>query len=276
MSAPSSRRDFRRLERRARRRLRLPACRGAAPAAHRAALGKTLDIGEVDSLPRHQRRRLGDDLLGQGRSRHRALRIAIPQMAGEELGIGVERIAMLEGDTALTPDQGATAGSSGIMRGGVQIRQAAATARRGVDRACQRTRRQAGSRSRHHRRRSAGESRRRGHSPRRPRRRQALQPENGREGEAARSGDVSCGRASRSPGRTSRARSAVATSTSTTSLSTACCTGASCARRRWARRSSRSTKRRSRRFPACAWFGSRISSASSPPTNGMRSPRRDS
>ena len=36
---------------------------------------------------------------------------------------------MIEGDTALTPDQGATAGSSGIMRGGVQIRQAAATAR---------------------------------------------------------------------------------------------------------------------------------------------------
>ncbi len=61
--------------------------------------------------------------LGQG------LRIAIPQMAAEELGIGVERIVMIEGDTALTPDQGPTAGSSGIMRGGVQIRQAAATAR---------------------------------------------------------------------------------------------------------------------------------------------------
>ena len=61
--------------------------------------------------------------LGQG------LRIAIPQMAAEELGIGVERIALIEGDTALTPDQGPTAGSSGIMRGGVQIRQAAATAR---------------------------------------------------------------------------------------------------------------------------------------------------
>ena len=50
-------------------------------------------------------------------------------MAAEELGIGVERIVLVEGDTALTPDQGPTAGSSGIMRGGVQIRQAAATAR---------------------------------------------------------------------------------------------------------------------------------------------------
>ena len=38
-------------------------------------------------------------------------------------------IAMIEGDTALTPDQGPTGGSSGVMRGGVQIRQAAATAR---------------------------------------------------------------------------------------------------------------------------------------------------
>ena len=36
---------------------------------------------------------------------------------------------MIEGDTALTPDQGPTGGSSGVMRGGVQIRQAAATAR---------------------------------------------------------------------------------------------------------------------------------------------------
>ncbi len=61
--------------------------------------------------------------LGQG------LRIAIPQMAAEELGVAVERITMIEGDTALTPDQGPTAGSTGVMRGGVQIRQAAATAR---------------------------------------------------------------------------------------------------------------------------------------------------
>src|SRR6476659_1943163 len=91
-------------------------------------LGKTLDTGEVDgfvainadgSVTIYS----GKVDLGQG------LRIAIPQMAAEELGIGVERIALIEGDTALTPDQGATGGSSGVMRGGVQIRQAAATAR---------------------------------------------------------------------------------------------------------------------------------------------------
>jgi nicotinate dehydrogenase subunit B len=64
--------------------------------------------------------------LGQG------LRIAIRQMAAEELGIGVDKIKYIEGDTALTPDQGRTSGSSGIARGGVQIRQAAATARKAL------------------------------------------------------------------------------------------------------------------------------------------------
>jgi CO/xanthine dehydrogenase Mo-binding subunit len=57
------------------------------------------------------------------------LRVAIPQMAAEELGIGLDKISLIEGDTGLTPDQGPTAGSTGIARGGVQIRQVAATAR---------------------------------------------------------------------------------------------------------------------------------------------------
>src|SRR5215470_11467137 len=50
-------------------------------------------------------------------------------MAAEELGVTVDRIVLIEGDTALTPDQGSTGGSRGIAQGGVQIRQAAATAR---------------------------------------------------------------------------------------------------------------------------------------------------
>ncbi|MEA2913676.1 MAG: nicotinate dehydrogenase subunit [Bradyrhizobium sp.] len=71
--------------------------------------------------------------LGQG------LRIAIPQIAAEELGIGIEKIKYIEGDTALTPDQGRTSGSTGIQRGGMQIRQAAATARKAmIDLAAQR------------------------------------------------------------------------------------------------------------------------------------------
>ena len=64
--------------------------------------------------------------LGQG------LRIAIPQIAAEELGIGIDKIKYVEGDTALTPNQGRTSGSNGIQRGGVQIRQAAATARKAL------------------------------------------------------------------------------------------------------------------------------------------------
>src|SRR5215471_4844827 len=64
--------------------------------------------------------------LGQG------LRIALRQIAGEELGIGVDLIKLVEGDTALTPDQGRTSGSNGIQRGGMQIRQAAATARKAL------------------------------------------------------------------------------------------------------------------------------------------------
>jgi CO/xanthine dehydrogenase Mo-binding subunit len=54
------------------------------------------------------------------------------QMVAEELGIPVERIAFVEGDTALTPDQGGTGGSTGIPRGGVELRQAAATARQAL------------------------------------------------------------------------------------------------------------------------------------------------
>ena len=56
-------------------------------------------------------------------------RAALRQIVAEELGLSPERIALIEGDTALTPDQGSTGGSTGIMVGGVQIRQAAATAR---------------------------------------------------------------------------------------------------------------------------------------------------
>ena len=59
-------------------------------------------------------------------------RIAMRQIVGEELDVPLERIAMIEGDTALTPNQGATAGSYGIARGGTQLRHAAATARQAL------------------------------------------------------------------------------------------------------------------------------------------------
>lgn len=59
-------------------------------------------------------------------------RAALRQMAAEELDVPLERITMIEGDTALTPDQGPTAGSAGVSRGGMQIRHAAATARQAL------------------------------------------------------------------------------------------------------------------------------------------------
>jgi CO/xanthine dehydrogenase Mo-binding subunit len=56
-------------------------------------------------------------------------RVAYRQIVAEELDVPFARVTMIEGDTALTPDQGTTGGSTGIVGGGIQIRQAAATAR---------------------------------------------------------------------------------------------------------------------------------------------------
>jgi CO/xanthine dehydrogenase Mo-binding subunit len=56
-------------------------------------------------------------------------RIALPQIVADELGASLSDIRLVEGDTDLTPDQGSTGGSTGIPIGGMQIRQAAATAR---------------------------------------------------------------------------------------------------------------------------------------------------
>ena len=57
------------------------------------------------------------------------IRTAFMQIAGEELDMPLDRIRVVEGDTLLTPDQGATISSISISRGGMEIRQAAATAR---------------------------------------------------------------------------------------------------------------------------------------------------
>ena len=101
------------------------------PLAASAQAGRVLDNKEVDAFLAVN----GDGTvtlysgkvdLGQG------LRIALPQIAAEELGIGIDKIKHIEGDTALTPDQGRTSGSNGIQRGGMQIRQAAATARKAL------------------------------------------------------------------------------------------------------------------------------------------------
>jgi len=57
------------------------------------------------------------------------IRTAMTQIAAEELSVPLDRVTVIQGDTALTPDQGVTFGSLSIQNGGMQIRQAAATAR---------------------------------------------------------------------------------------------------------------------------------------------------
>ncbi len=54
---------------------------------------------------------------------------ALCQIAAEELSVPLHRVVTVQGDTALTPDQGPTYASLTIQSGGMQIRRAAATAR---------------------------------------------------------------------------------------------------------------------------------------------------
>jgi nicotinate dehydrogenase subunit B len=109
----------------------LPEWAMAQRSAAGADLGKPVDPREVDSfLAFHV-----DGSVTLYTSKvdvGTGLRVAMSQMAAEELGIPVERITVLEGDTALTPSQGGTGGSSGIPVGGVGVRQAAATARQAI------------------------------------------------------------------------------------------------------------------------------------------------
>ena len=54
---------------------------------------------------------------------------ALPQIVADELDVPLNRIKLIQGDTALTPDQGTTWGSLSVQIGGMQLRNAAATAR---------------------------------------------------------------------------------------------------------------------------------------------------
>jgi CO/xanthine dehydrogenase Mo-binding subunit len=54
---------------------------------------------------------------------------ALPQIVADELDVPLNRIKLIQGDTTLTPDQGPTWGSLSVQIGGMQLRNAAATAR---------------------------------------------------------------------------------------------------------------------------------------------------
>lgn len=60
------------------------------------------------------------------------VRIALAQMVAEELELPIDSLDVVQGDTALTPDQGPTYGSLSVQNGGAQLRQAAATLRQAL------------------------------------------------------------------------------------------------------------------------------------------------
>ena len=55
--------------------------------------------------------------------------IALTQIVAEELGVSMERVAMLMGDTTGTPDQGGVGSSNSVASGGAALRNVAATVR---------------------------------------------------------------------------------------------------------------------------------------------------
>lgn len=56
--------------------------------------------------------------------------VAIAQIVAEELDVSLARVVVIMGDTALTLNQGGASGSTGVQRGGIPLRNAAAEVRR--------------------------------------------------------------------------------------------------------------------------------------------------
>ncbi len=109
----------------------MPLPAGAQTASGTGEAGKPLDPSEVDSfLAIHPDGSVtvytGKVDVGTG------MRIAVAQMAAEELGVAAKRISIVDGDTGRCPNQGGTGGSTGLTRGGTAVRQAAATARQAL------------------------------------------------------------------------------------------------------------------------------------------------
>ncbi|HSR56596.1 MAG TPA: molybdopterin cofactor-binding domain-containing protein, partial [Candidatus Binataceae bacterium] len=101
---------------------------GTTTPPKQASAGRHVDASDVDSWLEVR----GDNTvvvysgkveLGTG------VETALAQIVAEELDIPLSNIRMVQGDTALTPDQNYTVGSRTIQIGGVELRRAAATAR---------------------------------------------------------------------------------------------------------------------------------------------------
>jgi CO/xanthine dehydrogenase Mo-binding subunit len=101
---------------------------GPRVAADQIAPPKTVALDQVDGFlaidaKGHITVYSGKVDLGTG------IQTAMTQIAAEELSVPLDHVTVIQGDTLLTPDQGVTFGSLSIQSGGMQIRQAAATAR---------------------------------------------------------------------------------------------------------------------------------------------------
>jgi CO/xanthine dehydrogenase Mo-binding subunit len=99
--------------------------------AQASKAGKSLAVNEVDGFLAIDTRGIctvysGKVDLGTG------VTTALRQIVAEELDLPLNRVDLVQGDTALTPDQGKTWGSLTIQVGGMQLRQAAATARKAL------------------------------------------------------------------------------------------------------------------------------------------------
>jgi nicotinate dehydrogenase subunit B len=104
---------------------------GPRVAADQVALPKTVALDQVDGFlaidaKGHITVYSGKVDLGTG------IQTAMTQIAAEELSVPLDHVTVIQGDTLLTPDQGVTFGSLSIQSGGMQIRQAAATARQAL------------------------------------------------------------------------------------------------------------------------------------------------
>ena len=98
---------------------RAGSAQGVAKTLDRSRIDAFLAIGPDGSVTLYS----GKVDLGTG------ARAAFRQLVAEELRVSPTKIVLVEGDSATTPDQGPTAGSTGITVGGMEFRRAAASAR---------------------------------------------------------------------------------------------------------------------------------------------------
>src|SRR5262249_30981896 len=98
-----------------------------AALAQRAA-AKPLALTEVDSFLAIDRK--GEVTVFSGKvDLGTGVATALPQIVADELDVPLGAIKLVQGDTALTPEQGTTWGSLSVQIGGMQLRNAAATAK---------------------------------------------------------------------------------------------------------------------------------------------------